>query len=473
MTNYQFGYTLEYDILESIATHSNSLGKRSAEYGESLENKIISGISSVTGSSSRYLESASDSVRDKINALNLKSKAFYHFSEQITDLLELAQQIDQEVADVIAAHREYVLDHHKSLWIEDWKAKLLGLVVNIKNSIPLLGTIAVLLGRTDTIPESLEDSIKHWYERGGGKQISDIAVSATVAGWNFSDLKSSGKNGIVDLKNNIKLWYRASENDIASANITNSAKSSSKTEVAEKPISTISALPDDYIPSSEPDYPQLGPGMAVLLGMDSVLNFGIVNVINTVNSFTGKQPINQEVIDYNKETTTDFADRYKVGQATGWGAEVLAIVGLFKGGSVKGTTEGTGNATKGVGILTGSLDKLTPAERTMVNDLLGQGKSVEIVPRSNVQGVKTPDFKVNGVLTELKSLEGTSLNTPVTRIQKGFSQGAQTVIIDGRATGLTAEQANTVINRINGIYVNGVPGKIEIWTNEGIIFGGK
>ncbi|OPX41844.1 hypothetical protein CLHUN_42850 [Ruminiclostridium hungatei] len=135
--------------------------------------------------------------------------------------------------------------------------------------------------------------------------------------------------------------------------------------------------------------------------------------------------------------------------------------------------EGAGNATKGAGTLTGSLDKLSQAERTMVNDLLRQGKNVEIVPRSNVQGVKTPDFKVNGVLTELKSLEGTSLNTPVTRIQKGFGQGAQTVIIDGRATGLTAEQANTVINRINGIYKNGVPGKIEIWTNEGTIFGGK
>jgi hypothetical protein len=138
-----------------------------------------------------------------------------------------------------------------------------------------------------------------------------------------------------------------------------------------------------------------------------------------------------------------------------------------------GATNAAASASKGTGKLTGSFYKPSQAERTMVDDLLSQGKNVEIVPRSNVQGVKTPDFKVNGVLTELKSLEGTSLNTPVTRIQKGFGQGAQTVIIDGRATGLTAEQANTVINRINGIYKNGVPGKIEIWTNEGTVFGGK
>lgn len=125
------------------------------------------------------------------------------------------------------------------------------------------------------------------------------------------------------------------------------------------------------------------------------------------------------------------------------------------------------------GTLTGSLDKLTQVERTMVNDLLSQGKNVEIVPRSDTSGVKTPDFKVDGVLTELKTLNGTSLNTPVTRIQNGFSQGAETVIIDGRGSGLTAEQANTVIERIQGIYKNNIPGKVEIWTSEGIIKGGN
>lgn len=92
-----------------------------------------------------------------------------------------------------------------------------------------------------------------------------------------------------------------------------------------------------------------------------------------------------------------------------------------------------------VGKLMGSLDGLTTAERTVVNDLLSSGKNVQIIPRSNVQGVATPDFIVNGVKTELKTLTGTSLNTPVTRIQDGFKQGAQSVIIDGRNAGLTSE----------------------------------
>ena len=172
-------FILEYDMLESIAAYSKSLGKRAGEYEESLENKIISGIASITGPSTGYLQSASDSVRDKVNALKQKSDAFYHYAEQITNLLETAERIDQEVADAITAQREYFLDHHKSLRLDDWKAKLLGLLVDLKNSIPLLGTIADLLEGLNTVIESLGDSIRHWYECEGGKYvIGEIAAVA-------------------------------------------------------------------------------------------------------------------------------------------------------------------------------------------------------------------------------------------------------------------------------------------------------
>ncbi|WFR59086.1 hypothetical protein QA584_08370 [Anaerocolumna sp. AGMB13025] len=174
-------FILEYDILESIANNSKSLGKRSKEYSEKLESKIITGIDRVAGPSSGYLTSASDSVRDKINALKLKSDAFYHFADQISNLLEVAEQIDQEVADAIAAQREYFLDHHEALRIDDWKAKLLGLIVDIKNSIPLLDTIADILDGLKAVFEALEDSIKHWYECEGGKYIVRAVGSVVVA----------------------------------------------------------------------------------------------------------------------------------------------------------------------------------------------------------------------------------------------------------------------------------------------------
>ncbi|RKJ68627.1 hypothetical protein D7X33_24190, partial [Butyricicoccus sp. 1XD8-22] len=119
-------------------------------------------------------------------------------------------------------------------------------------------------------------------------------------------------------------------------------------------------------------------------------------------------------------------------------------------------------AGKGTGNLVGKLDGLTSAERKVVDDLLANGKNIEIIPTSTQTGVKTPDFLVNGVKTELKTLKNPNINTGVTRIQKGLKQGAETVIIDGRQAGLTTEQARQIINRATGTYSNNkIPGKIE------------
>ncbi len=228
-------FILYYDKLEEVANHSKSLGKLAKEYADDLESKIISGIGTVTGPSSGYLLSASDSVRDKINALEQKSEAFYQFAEQIIKLLEVAEQMDQEVADAITVQRG-VLEHNKSLQLEDWKAKLINLLVDIKNDSPLLSTIADILGGMGAIHESLNDSIKHWYVAEGGKRkvkealdklethsnvargaATEIGVISLFNGkefelfkngpLSFSNLNNWKGNVNVDLKNNIKKIY--------------------------------------------------------------------------------------------------------------------------------------------------------------------------------------------------------------------------------------------------------------------------
>ena len=68
----------------------------------------------------------------------------------------------------------------------------------------------------------------------------------------------------------------------------------------------------------------------------------------------------------------------------------------------------------------------------------------------------------------MKTLNCSSLNTPVTRIQDGFKQGAETVIIDARKTEMTLEGAQTVIDRVVGVYNGKLPGNVEIWMKEGV-----
>ncbi|QOS80847.1 hypothetical protein JNUCC31_08230 [Paenibacillus sp. JNUCC31] len=84
--------------------------------------------------------------------------------------------------------------------------------------------------------------------------------------------------------------------------------------------------------------------------------------------------------------------------------------------------------------------------------------------------INTIIWKVDGIKTELITLENPNINTGITRIQKGFKQGEETVMIDARGSGLTAEQAKQIIKRTSGTYSNKtIPGKVEVWTNEGTI----
>ncbi|MGC6768351.1 pre-toxin TG domain-containing protein [Enterococcus sp. LJL51] len=122
------------------------------------------------------------------------------------------------------------------------------------------------------------------------------------------------------------------------------------------------------------------------------------------------------------------------------------------------------------GKLIGSLDGLTKEEINAVDILRSQGKDVEIIPVDPKARIKTPDFKIDGVRTELKTLGNPNTNTGMKRIQEAFKQNANDVIINGIDAGLTKSQAEEILARAAGKYPNGkFPGKVEIWTKEGTI----
>jgi hypothetical protein len=147
-----------------------------------------------------------------------------------------------------------------------------------------------------------------------------------------------------------------------------------------------------------------------------------------------------------------------------------------EGESTAGRLENAGDdVVEGAGNKTGKFidntkDKISKDEKRVVDDLVGQGKTVERIPRDPQSIDKSSDFKIDGVITELKTLENANTNTGMKRIQKGFSQGAETVIIDARGSGLTSSQAGEMINRVKGKYPNGqIPGKVEIWIDGQVI----
>ena len=106
------------------------------------------------------------------------------------------------------------------------------------------------------------------------------------------------------------------------------------------------------------------------------------------------------------------------------------------------------------GILTGSLADVTKAERKFAQELLDAGKNVEVIPRG---AGRTPDFKIDGVLHELKTLSGVVDQTSdgiskaiANRVMNGRGQAGH-IIVDARGqAGITREIAERGIRRAFG-----------------------
>lgn len=117
------------------------------------------------------------------------------------------------------------------------------------------------------------------------------------------------------------------------------------------------------------------------------------------------------------------------------------------------------------GTLTGSLDGRTLAERQYVEDLLSEGRNVEILKESTIEGVKTADFRVDGVVTELKTLNTLGNNTIKNAIEEAAHQGQQ-IVIDVRHLNISPQAAGREILRAQG-NVGGLSGRVTILTQGG------
>jgi hypothetical protein len=183
---------------------------------------------------------------------------------------------------------------------------------------------------------------------------------------------------------------------------------------------------------------------------------------------TGNKVLNNSKSSSGNQNNSSSASTNNQGKTAGLKEKAGNLVkGIVE--KVKGVL-GIGKGTSKTGRLIGSTGGLKSHEVTIIDDLVAKGNTVEVVPRSNVQGVKTYDVKVNGVATELKTLTNPNTGTGAKRIYEGFQQGADTVIIDGRQAGLTSQQAQEILSRASGKYTNKqIPGNVQIWTNDGII----
>ena len=162
----------------------------------------------------------------------------------------------------------------------------------------------------------------------------------------------------------------------------------------------------------------------------------------------GKQAAEEAAQQAGKETAQQAAK--EIAEETG---EQAAFVRKITGGAAEQAgKEAAKNAPRG--ILIGSLDELTEAEKGFVEDLLSQGKNVEVAPGG---AGRTPDFKIDGIQQELKTRSGVAKQTPdglsaamASRVMDGRGQATQ-IVVDARGqAGMTQEVAERGIGRAYG-----------------------
>lgn len=92
------------------------------------------------------------------------------------------------------------------------------------------------------------------------------------------------------------------------------------------------------------------------------------------------------------------------------------------------------------GILKTNGVHLEDHEYATVKLLLSTGLDIELIPTSQVKGMRTPDISINGILREIKAPIGNGKNTIKHTLQNASHQ-SNNVIIDLRRCKLPQDQA--------------------------------
>jgi Contact-dependent growth inhibition CdiA C-terminal domain len=111
----------------------------------------------------------------------------------------------------------------------------------------------------------------------------------------------------------------------------------------------------------------------------------------------------------------------------------------------------------GPGVVDERASKLQPRERLLADHLAGEGHAVVAVHDGYGREGRKPDAAVDGVLTEFKCLDPGASDRTVKAALTSAKGQARDVLIDGRDSGLTSDDAGRGVRRFLGApYADGM-----------------
>lgn len=109
--------------------------------------------------------------------------------------------------------------------------------------------------------------------------------------------------------------------------------------------------------------------------------------------------------------------------------------------------------------------KMTEAERVFARELANEGFHVRLVPTQ--RGRRTPDFEVNGVMFELKTLQSFGKSTVKRRVVDAYGQNPDIIILNLRNVEAKREATEQQIRAAEKELDASLKGKIIVWMPDG------
>ena len=221
---------ISYRSLRDSSNEANAVARRLNQYGDSLYRNVYNKLNQYGGEWTENINSAIQRTNEKINSLHEQANRYQSYSYKLTSLQDECRSVDRAVRSKVS---ELTLDYKQSHGIRNSVLENFINYFNTKfNNDSWLGRAwSDLKNKFETGMKKLKDSIKEWYNYGGGKQlikgvissISEIALAvAAILAPGASLLAIIGgqiviANALVNLRNEMQAYAHTSNGDPAMA----------------------------------------------------------------------------------------------------------------------------------------------------------------------------------------------------------------------------------------------------------------
>jgi hypothetical protein len=172
--------TISYGSLKDSVSEAKNVAKKLESYANAINNTVYKKLNSYSGPWSSNLTNARNKANTKINALNSLAGKFETYATNITGLKSECETVDVSVKTKVSSLTATFKSNHgiKNSAVEN---AINNFFTGLKNKTVVGRWLGDGADKMKSGTDYFKDSIKHWYDYQGGKQLIKGVVEAALA----------------------------------------------------------------------------------------------------------------------------------------------------------------------------------------------------------------------------------------------------------------------------------------------------